>query len=249
MIKEQYESYLRNIYRQRNGNPLSESSLKHYTGEAIRKISEIICEKTNGMYGSIYDISSLDELSHYRDVIFADADFMKLNSDGNNMYSAGFNRYLEFAEGYSFKDIENRIQLLDMPVPVKEKEVSSIRIVPNRNRITVIQSEFACAFKCQVNPEHETFILESSHVPYVECHHIIPLAMQREFSNSLDCYANLLVLCPTCHRFFHYGLRKEKERLLDKVYEERKDRFAKSGLDISRNDFMKAAELQCRKTS
>ncbi len=246
MVKEQYESYLRNIYRQKNGNPLSESSLKHYAGEAIRKISEIIKSKTDGEYDSIYDISSLDELIRYRDIIYKDKDFIKLDSDGNRMYSAGLNRYLEFARGYSFGNIENKIELLDMPVPYNDKIIIREQRIQNRNRILAIQSELACDFRCQANPEHETFVVEATHVPYVECHHIIPLAMQKEFSNSLDCYANLLVLCPTCHRFLHYGLKSEKEELLDRIYDERKDRFTNSGLDISRNDFKSVINHECR---
>lgn len=236
MVKEQYELYLRNIYRKKDGSPLSESSLKHYCGEAVRKLNEFIRDKSRGLYDSIYDISSLDELIRYRDLIFKDPDFELLNVTGNNMYSAGFNRYLEFAEGYSFENIEDKIQTLDMPLPVKEKIVMREQRIVERNRILAIQSELACAFKCQVNPQHETFLTESF-VPYVECHHIIPLSMQKEFPNSLDCYANLLVLCPTCHRFFHYGRKKERSHLLDGIYEERKYRLAKSGLDITLGDF------------
>lgn len=236
MVREQYESYLKNIYKKRDGQPLSEASLKHYGGEVIRKLNEFVREKSNGVFDSLYDIMSLKELLQYKDLIFKDDSFKNLNIAGNNMYSAGFNRYLEFAEGYSFENIEDKIYSLDMPVPVREVSTTVERRISPRDRILVIQSELACDYKCQVNPKHETFLTEAS-VPYVEAHHIIPLSTQKEFTNSLDCYANILVLCPTCHRFFHYGLRKEREYLLDGIYEDRKDRLVKSGLDITRNDF------------
>ena len=31
-----------------------------------------------------------------------------------------------------------------------------------------------------------------------------------DFEYSRDCYPNIIVLCPNCHRFMHHGLGKEK---------------------------------------
>ena len=238
MVKEQYELYLRSIYKKRDGNPLSPSSFQHYAGEAVRKINELIKLKTNGEYESIYEIPSLDELLRCKDLLLTDDYFRKLDTDGNRMYSAGFNRYLEFAQGYCFNNIEDKINLLDMPIPAKERTIIRDKKVPTRNRIAVLHAEKAFSYRCQINPKHETFLMETTEKPYVEGHHIIPLSMQDKFSNSLDCYANILVLCPTCHRFLHFGRTCEKEKILDSVYEERSERYTKSGLDISHNEFV-----------
>ena len=248
IIQKQYESYLRDIYRKRDGNPLTESSLKHYAGEAIRKISEMIRSLSNGKYDSVYDITSLDELLSWKETLMINPEFRKLDDDGNRMYSAGMNRYLEFAKGYCFFDIEDKIQLLDTPVPVKPSKQLWEKEIAARNRILVVQSREACSYKCQIDPRHETFFVESKddkdNKLYVEGHHIIPLSMQSQFSNSLDCYANILILCPTCHRLMHYGRKREKEKILDRLYDERSERYSHSGLEMSRGDFISLINSQ-----
>ncbi len=40
-----------------------------------------------------------------------------------------------------------------------------------------------------------------------------------------------------CHRKIHYGLKDEKSSMLDKIYYDRADRLAESGLKISKEDF------------
>lgn len=71
----------------------------------------------------------------------------------------------------------------------------------------------------------------------MEGHHLIPMKKQSEFDVSLDVYANIICLCPICHRLLHYGITSEKEYLADKLFENRQTRLIHSGIDISRNDF------------
>lgn len=62
-------------------------------------------------------------------------------------------------------------------------------------------------YKCELNPNHETFIRRSNYTKYMEPHHLIPLGNQDSFEYSLDVPANIICLCPTCHREIHYGVR------------------------------------------
>ncbi len=52
-------------------------------------------------------------------------------------------------------------------------------------------------------------------------------------------YANVVCLCPICHRLLHYGVKSEKENVVNKIYFERADRLSASGIEISKKDFMK----------
>ena len=85
--------------------------------------------------------------------------------------------------------------------------------------------------KCQNDPQHETFISGSDGEPYMEPHHLIPISQQSKFpAASLDCAANIVVLCPTCHRAIHYGKASIKKSMVKKFFNERSMGLKKSGI-------------------
>ena len=73
----------------------------------------------------------------------------------------------------------------------------------------------------------------------MEAHHALPMKLQDRFDRSLDVYANVVCLCPICHRLLHYGIESEKENALNKIYYDRADRLATSGIRIGKEDFVK----------
>ena len=89
-------------------------------------------------------------------------------------------------------------------------------------------------YRCEVNPDHCTFIKKSDGNPYTEAHHLIPLMYSDEFEYSLDNVANIVSLCSKCHNQLHYG--EDVETPLRKLYEKRKEELIQAGLDI---DFYK----------
>ena len=44
---------------------------------------------------------------------------------------------------------------------------------------------------------------------------------------------NIVSLCSHCHNLLHYGKFKDKEPILEKLYNERKDLLTSVGLDIT----------------
>ncbi len=61
-------------------------------------------------------------------------------------------------------------------------------------------------------------------------------------SVSIDIYANVICLCPICHRMLHYGMESEKRRVLEVIYNNRKKRLKNSGINLSRNEFVELAQ-------
>ena len=55
-------------------------------------------------------------------------------------------------------------------------------------------------------------------------------------------YKHFKHLCPVCHRLLHYGRPEDKERILTKFYDERGERLARSGIELSRADFLGLTE-------
>ena len=152
------------------------------------------------------------------------------------MYSAGFNNYYKFASGEGFANIHQQIEVLDTEVPIADKH-TRIQTAWSRSSIIKIQSIESAGYLCEVNPEHQTFTARSTGHPYMEGHHALPMKYQDKFDKSLDVYANIICLCPVCHRLLHYGIEAEKENVLNKIYYDRSDRLAASGIKISKTDF------------
>ncbi len=237
MTKEQYLIFLSHIYTKRDGNLLSPSSVNHYGEEALGKINYFV-NKKYPQFESVFDILSFKQLNDIKEEVFSDPDFIELNKRGNNMYSAGFKRYLDFASGHLLIQKSDSLKLMDVKEPVKYQDIVSEKSVPTRDRIKIIQSEMACNYNCQIDYAHKSFIAKANNKPYMEGHHIIPLNQQKDFKYSLDCYANILVLCPNCHRFLHYGLDNEKREKLIIIYENRVERLFNCGIEIDRKEFL-----------
>ncbi|MGD9909454.1 MAG: HNH endonuclease [Candidatus Izemoplasmatales bacterium] len=85
-------------------------------------------------------------------------------------------------------------------------------------------------FKCDLDNDHVSFTSKNDK-PYMEAHHLVPLSTQDYFDNSLDVDANIVCLCPNCHRKLHYG--KDIQFDLKKLYDSRVEYLNKSGIHIS----------------
>ncbi len=225
-----YIKYLKEIRK------LSDSSIKHYQ-EALRYISKYLSEKQL-LKESIYEIQDLGQLEVIRTYLHNDNDFIALDKRGHQMYSSGLNNYYRFACGLGFSNISQQIEIMDAVVPVVEKKIVTSETW-SRSSIIKVQVIEAAGYQCEVNPAHTTFTAKSTGHPYMEGHHALPMKFQEKFSNSLDVYANIVCLCPVCHRLLHYGVEDEKKNVVNKLYFDRADRLAFSGIKICKKDFEK----------
>ena len=102
-----------------------------------------------------------------------------------------------------------------------------------RDRQTAINALAHANYECEVDINHQTFIRKKSNLKYTEPHHLIPMAFSDEFEVSLDVEENIVSLCSNCHNQIHYG--KDADKLITKLYEERKNNLKKVGIVISLN--------------
>jgi 5-methylcytosine-specific restriction protein A len=223
-----YIKYLKEIRK------VSDSTVNHYK-DALKYISKYLVKK--GMVSeSVYEIQDIGELKIIRAYLYSDSDFIALDKRGHQMYSASLNNYYKFAEGEGFSNIYRQIEVMDTEIPVSKKIEKKVKNW-GRSSIIKLQSIEAAGFQCEMNMEHKTFTAKSTGESYMEGHHAIPMKAQEKFQCSLDVYANIVCLCPICHRLLHYGVETEKEAVLNKIYYDRSERLAKSGIKVSRNDF------------
>jgi len=94
-------------------------------------------------------------------------------------------------------------------------------------------------FKCEIDARHQTFISDVKDKPYVEAHHLIPFGNQGSYPFSLDVTANIIALCPNCHRRLHHGKAADKTSDIKSLLSTRKLRLEEKELKISENDLLK----------
>jgi len=232
VLKEYYARYLRDI------RGLRESSVRHYY-DALNHISRRL--KAKGLVNQdIYEIADLDKLFAVRESLYKDADFVEVDTRGKRMYSAGLNNYCRFAEGEGFQGMLPKAAALDIPIE-PEAAVIVEQTTWKRSGILRTQAIEMAGYSCEMNSAHKTFITESTNKPYMEGHHALPMSAQEAFPVSLDVYANIVCLCPICHRKIHYGLKDERADMIRRIYDQRSTRLANSGISISKEDFVDAA--------
>lgn len=100
--------------------------------------------------------------------------------------------------------------------------------------------EFA-GYKCEIDSTHQTFISEAGQKPYMEGHHALPMNMQKQYDVSLDVYANIVCMCPICHRRIHYGVKQDRIDMAKKIYEARNLRLENCGIKMDETEFVEVA--------
>lgn len=94
-------------------------------------------------------------------------------------------------------------------------------------------------FKCEIDARHQTFISNVKGKPYVEAHHLIPFGNQGSYPFSIDVTANIIALCPNCHRRLHHGKIEDKISDIKSLLSKRKDRLEEKELRIGENELLR----------
>lgn len=128
------------------------------------------------------------------------------------------------------QDISEEDKRKDRPEPTVNKSGKKQWI---RNAVKASKALMLSNYKCEIDSSHQTFISKSTNMPYVESHHLMPMGRQEDFQYDLDQLANLVSLCPLCHRLIHLGTDDNKEILLRKLYDQRRARLENIGIEIS----------------
>jgi len=98
-------------------------------------------------------------------------------------------------------------------------------------------------YTCQINPKHETFTTARG-VPYMEGHHLIPCTLANaeifweKFNRNIDCAANIVCICPNCHRAVHFGDKNTKEAMLKLMYEQQTGLLRAAGIKITEKELL-----------
>ena len=242
MTEEQYIKFLKEVYLTTRGEHLSEASVNKYSRQTTKKIDYYLKALLPDCgYESIYDVNSIEELKRIQRILKEDPAFTAENNKGDHMYSAGLAKYILFAEGSLISKFCTDTSVLDIKEPIPKEIKVNPRRIPARDSMKIAQAKGACRYCCQIDDAHKTFISMATKKNYVEGHHIIPISFQSNFNYSLDVLANIIVLCPNCHRLLHYAIKPERVDKLYQIYDERYERFSNAGILTDRKTFIEMA--------
>jgi len=232
-----------------NTTTLSDSSLQHYVG-AIKSISE-------WLNVNISEIFTEQEILDFENKCTLSPLFIEKDSNGNRMYSVALKHYKNFVvstQAISVLDDYELIEIInDSPLISEDNKYSGVRKikpalietlgVDQKHPRDVKTSKNALCiakYQCENDVSHLSFKRKTPpHFTYTEPHHLIPLGAHKDFEFSLDIEENICSLCSTCHNCLHYGKDDERDKILERLYEERKIHLTNVGLEITLDNLKK----------
>jgi hypothetical protein len=144
----------------------------------------------------------------------------------------------------SFQD---DIQTLDETLCVSQSDTSRVRpdytstnnsLSVRKNVAVSKQALIDAKYICKGDSKHVTFE-NTKGKPYMEGHHLIPCTYANTkyfwetYGINIDCKANIVCLCPTCHRQIHYGSNAVKRVIIEKLYKAQKEKLESVGIKIT----------------
>lgn len=221
-----------------------------YTRYLIRLIIFYLESNNDGLG----NLSSFESLKKIEGIKYAEG-FKAFNQESNRFYSATISCYLAYVTHKNTTNEELKDGDLNFLLNDYEGEKNIIReeqtkyladgpkVKPDRNmdsgiysyprsRKEAFEAKKRSNWVCEFNREHETFTNITNGNPHVEAQHLIPMAAQDYYENSIDFADNIVCLCPTCHSRIHYAVRAEKKGMIVELFNQRKNLYLKHGIKI-----------------
>lgn len=95
------------------------------------------------------------------------------------------------------------------------------RDVFTRDSKLALQRLIKTDFKCEFDRKHDLFISRHTKRPYLEAHHLLPMALQKTTTKKIDTLDNIFCLCPNCHRAIHHSESPLAREIIDTLVENR----------------------------
>lgn len=93
-------------------------------------------------------------------------------------------------------------------------------------------------YRCEAHCTSELFMARKGKHAYVEAHHLIPMARQKDFELTIDTQANVVSLCPSCHSKLHRAHPSVRDPVLRQLHEQRSSRLNDCGLTVSDEELL-----------
>lgn len=123
------------------------------------------------------------------------------------------------------------------PIDIPPKIISTQgKLIYPRNLEEAFKAKKKAKWQCEFDNNHNTFISLKNNLPFMESHHLIPMAAQGFFDYSIDFSDNIVSLCPNCHQRIHHAVKEDKKIMIDKLFETRNGFYEQYGIMITKKE-------------
>ena len=148
---------------------------------------------------------------------------------GNKTTSIGVHQFLPSVVDDDDEAFQKTLLDYDPKPKITTRNAASVF---GRNPSIAAKALLLSDYKCQVDPDHETFLARNGK-PYVEAHHLIPISATARLGINLDFTENLTSLCPNCHRAIHHAELNYRAELVEKLYGQRRFQLTQKNIHLS----------------
>lgn len=151
-------------------------------------------------------------------------------------------------DAYTFEDIYDPLYLAESNVTIADDVLdyidaplllaNSVQVSNKRDPKKAANAKKKAGYKCEYDNNHQMFKGINGD-NYCEAHHLVSMGMQSKFFYSLDVEANIICLCPNCHKLLHHSSPEEKRIILTKLYNDRIERLKNCNIYIELEDLIK----------
>lgn len=213
-------------------NMLIDDAKTLYLSKKLRNIGDI-------SFNSFIDIilESYDEIENYnrslvkniinsnRDV-FQDIYYNVLNISKEN----NIEEVISENEINSFSEVEGPEPRTD----IGENDFDEIK----KCKSSSLKKETAkrkSGYLCELGDRNrcQYFTSKASNKNFLEAHHLVQMEFSNDFENSIDVIANLIALCPNCHRRLHHAKDVDREEDIEYLFSKRKKQLEAKGIKIN----------------
>ncbi|WP_299515697.1 HNH endonuclease [uncultured Rummeliibacillus sp.] len=135
--------------------------------------------------------------------------------------------------------INNIESVIDKPKEINVTYITTSMTKWKRNPMISRMAIILAEYKCEYDKLHMFFTSDRTGENYVEAHHLVPMEFQDQFDNSLDVEANIISLCPLCHKKIHHATKEEIEPIIRELYLKRKERLKNCNINLEFGELMK----------
>ena len=210
----------------KNGNPNVASVEVHFEGDNFRNFQNIPLPKE-----LMYDKWEYIENSWREDsrIVYKDKDTDKGDNFNKDIIIERL-RKLEQLIGADLRDAVRK------KIPAAEQEMYRELLAFQRVPGLAKEAIQKAGNECELDPSHKSFN-DKDGKAYMEGHHLIPIARQGNFQNSLNQAENIVCLCPNCHKEIHLG--KDRLQLVEKLWKKRHSDLEEAGIGITMPELAK----------
>jgi 5-methylcytosine-specific restriction endonuclease McrA len=180
-----------------------------------------------------FEINLIDEPQHTKLTHKSKSIDIQLTEDGGDKEKDYQDKVDRVKEGNVNEAVADDAHKFAPAIAIKKQVAMQYERNPLLGKLAIKKADYTCEY----DRRHETFISQSTQKPYMEAHHLIPITFQKDmwdkYQINIDCVENLVSLCPTCHKAFHYGTLKVKRDYLKYLFEQVEHKYKAIDFNIT----------------